>query len=576
MFRLGKNSKLFITFALFLILTVLLAACGGDSNNNANNNNNDNNANHENEDRELADEQKLRFTEGDEIRSMDITIATDTVSHDAMNKVFSGLLIYENDELVPELAEDLPEVNDDNTEYVFTLRDGIEWHDGTPITADDFVYSWRRAVSTDVETQYAYIFEAANIENAKQITDPDDDMYGETENLGVEAVDDKTLKVTLDQPTPEQYFNSLMQFAPFFPLNEEFVEEQGDDYAQEPENLLFNGAYVMEEWNHGEGWTLVKNDNYWNADEVTIEEIEYTVVKDPDTALKLYESGEIDRVGLTSENVDKYENDEEFEQIPDVSVFYWDFNRDTVPEFENDKLRQAVFLAIDREAATEVILNNGSIPANYIIPQEWATGPDGKDFHDSEISDVDSYPDTDKEKAQELWEEAQEELGIDGLEVELMTTDGGLAEDLSEYFADQVESTLDGFEITINKQPFNSYLDLTSEGEVELAAGSGWAPDYEDPMTFLELFTTDNPQNTYGLSDETYDEMIEEASQLGDEPEKRWEVLQEAERYLIENALIVPTYQKGSAVLTKDYIDGAITQTNGIQFYVRYAQVYEE
>src|SRR5699024_8797218 len=114
-----------------------------------------------------ADEQKLRFTESDEIRSMDISIATDTISHGVMNKVFSGLLIYENDELVPELAEDLPETNDDNTEYTFTLRDGIEWSDGTPITADDFVYSWRRGVSNEIETQYAYVFEAANIENAR-------------------------------------------------------------------------------------------------------------------------------------------------------------------------------------------------------------------------------------------------------------------------------------------------------------------------------------------------------------------------------------------------------------------------
>lgn len=579
--NMSKTNKLLLLLALLFAFSVFLAACSDDEASGGDDNGEDTAQEDggdegDDGDRQLADEQKLRFTESDEIRSMDISIATDTISHGVMNKVFSGLLIYENDELVPELAEDLPETNDDNTEYTFTLRDGIEWSDGTPITADDFVYSWRRGVSNEIETQYAYIFEAANIENASKITDPDDEMYGKTEELGIEAVDEKTLKVTLDQPTPEQYFNSLMQFAPFFPLNEEYVEEQGDNYAEEPENMIYSGAYVMDEWNHGEGWTLVKNDNYWNADEVTIEEIEYTVVKDPKTALKLYESGEIDRVGLTAEDVDKYKDDDEYQEIPDVGVFYWDFDRDNVPEFENDNLRKAMFMAIDREGATDVILNNGSLPANYIIPQEWATGPDGKDFHDSEITDIDSYPDVDKEKAQELWEKAQDELGIDGLEIELMTTDGGLAEDMSEYFANQLEETLDGLEIEINKQPFNSYLDLTSQGEAELAAGSGWSPDYEDPMTFLELFTTDNPQNTYGLSDETYDEMIEKAAAMGDKPEERWEILQEAERYLIENALVIPTYQSGSAVLTKDYIEGAIDQVNGIKFYVRYAQVYEE
>src|SRR5699024_5326156 len=139
---------------------------------------------------------------------------------------------------------------------------------------------------------------------------------------------------------------------------------------------------------------------------------------------------------------DKYKDDDEYQEIPDVSVFYWDFDRDNVPEFENDNLRKAMFMAIDREGATDVILNNGSLPANYIIPQEWATGPDGKYFHDSEITDIYSYPDVDKEKAQELWEKTQDELGIDGLEIELMTTDGGLAEDMSEYFANQLEETL--------------------------------------------------------------------------------------------------------------------------------------
>lgn len=575
------KKKLFLLLILMFAFTMLLAACSGsdDKTSGKDNNTEENKGKDDGKsdgEKKLAAEQVLNFYEGDEIRSMDISIATDQISHGVMNRVFSGLLIYENDKLVPELAEDLPKVNEDKTEYTFTLRDGIEWHDGTPITAEDFVYSWRRALSTDIETQYSYIFEAANIKNAKEIADPDSDMYGKTENLGVEAVDEKTLKVTLAKPTPEQYFNSLMQFSPFFPLNQKFVEEQGDKYAQEPENLQYSGPFKLDTWDHGEGWTLVKNDNYWNADKVTIEKVNYKIVKDPKTALKLYESGEIDRVGLSSEDVDKYKDHEEFQQVPDVSVFYWDFNRDTVPEFNNTKLRQAMFLAIDRKGATDIILNNGSLPANYIVPKNFATGPDGTDFHEpGGIADVEAYPNTDKEKAKELWEEAKKELGIDSLDIEMMTTDGEIAIELAEYMVNQLTTTLDGLNITINKQPFKSYLDLTSKGQVELAAGSGWGPDYEDPMTFLELFTTNNPQNTYGLSDEKYDSLIEEANKLGSDPEKRWEILQEAEKYLIENALVLPTYQKGVSILTKSYIEGNIVQVNGIQNFYRYAKVYE-
>src|SRR5699024_220754 len=170
---------------------------------------------------------------------MDISFATDVISHNVMNRVFSGLLIYEDDELVPEIAEDMPEVNDDNTEYTFTLRDDAEWSNGDPVTADDFVYSWRRALDKDFESHDDYIFEAANIANASDSDDADRDMFGGRAELGVEGVGEHTWTGTLDKATPEQYINSLMQFAPCFALNEEFVEEQGDDCAEEPENLLY-------------------------------------------------------------------------------------------------------------------------------------------------------------------------------------------------------------------------------------------------------------------------------------------------------------------------------------------------
>src|SRR5699024_4698573 len=143
----------------------------------------------------------------------------DAISHHAINRVMSGLLIYEDGELVPEIAEDMPEVNDDNTEYTFTLRDDAEWSKGESVIADDFVYIWWSSVDRDFELQYDYIFDAANINNVTILTDEDDDMYGETEELGVEVVDDHTMKVMLDKVSPEQYFNSLMQFAPFYPLN---------------------------------------------------------------------------------------------------------------------------------------------------------------------------------------------------------------------------------------------------------------------------------------------------------------------------------------------------------------------
>lgn len=565
-----KRISTLIPLLTFFFITVACSSNTTDGDNGNQEANNDTNGG------ALSDEQVLRLTETDEIRSMDTSFATDSISHGATNRVFSGLITYEDDELTPELAEDMPEANEDNTEYTFKLRDDAVWSNGEPIIADDYVYSWRRALDKDYESQYDYIFEAAHIKNAATITDEDSDLYGKTEELGVEAVDDYTLKVTLDEPTPPQYFNSLMQYTPFYPLNEEFVEEQGDDYAKEPENLIYSGPFVLDEWDHGSGWTLKKNEDYFNADQITLDKVEYQVVKDTKTALKLYENGEIDNVKLTAEDVENYRDDPEFHEKLGLYVYYWDFDRNNVPEFENENLRKAFFYAIDRDSAADVILNDGSEGANYIVPKEFAEGPDGEDFHaEGSTADIADYPETDKEKAQEYWEKAKKELDIEDLDIEYMTTDESTTEELADYYVNELEETLDGLNITINKQPFKSYLDMTANGEAELAAGVGWKADYEDPISFLELFTTGNSINTFGLSDEKYDSMIEKAGKLGDEPEKRWELLQEAEQYLIDKAMIIPTYQEGEAELTKDYVSGNIDQVKGLSNYYRYAEIKE-
>lgn len=563
----------FILSLLVLCFGVLMSACSSNEEvGSGEGGNNDGGAVSD----EPADDQTLRLTQTDEISSMDTSFATDAISHHTLNRVMSGLLVYEDGELVPELAKDMPEVNDDKTEYTFELRDDAEWSNGEPIVAEDFEYAWHRALDKDFETQYDYIFEAANIKNASKITDEDDDMYGKTDELGIEAVDEDTVKVTLDKSTPERYFNSLMQFAPFFPLNEEFVEEQGDSYAEEPENILYSGPFVMDEWQHGEGWTLKKNEDYFDKDDIKLDEVDFKVVKDPNTELKLYENGEIDHVELKGENVAKYKDDEEYEEVPDSANLYWKLDQDNVPEFKNEKIRQAISLSIDRESMVDVIMNDGSIASNYFVPKDFAESPDGEDFHaEGSIADTDDYPTTDKEKAQELWEEGKEEEGFDTLDVEFLTTDQEDASELADYFVEELESNLDGLELTINKQPFNSYQDIASSGEAEIDAGSGWGPDYEDPMTFLELFTTNNSTNTFGISDDKYDELIEEADELGDEPEKRWEKLQEAEKHLIESGLIVPVYQSGQAQLTKDYVDGYEFQTMGTKDFIRHIEIKE-
>lgn len=580
----SAKKKLMALFAIVFAVSMILSACssGNSSSSSENNNSEDNdteanndNDNNSDDEEEVADNQELHLTAGDDIRTMDSSKATDEFSLHTLMRVDSGLLVYNgDDELKPELAKDMPEANDDNTEYTFKLRDA-EWSDGSPITADQFVYAWRRGIDPDTESQYADMFASAHIKNAAKILDEDSDMYGKAKKLGVKAKDDHTLVVTLSQSTPDQYFNSLMQFPTFFPLKKEYVKKQGKDYAQEPDNILYSGPFKMEKWDHGEGWTLTPNDKYWDADKINLDKVTYKIVKDPKTDLKLYESGKIDYTGLSSEDVDKYKDDDEFSTHPTSSVFYWDLNRKKVDEFKNTKVRQALWLSMDRKSGTDVILNNGSLPANYLVPKNFAEGPDGKMFHETGDGDLDNYPGQDKDKAKKLWKEAKDELGIDKLDVELLTTDGELAKDLSEYYVNQVTKNLDGFNIDIQKVPFKSYLDKAEKGDCEICAGSGWGPDYEDPTTFLELFKTGNGQNTYGVSNKEYDDMLDKADSLGDDPEKRWEVLQKADKYLSDNAVFIPTYQKGTSVLVKPYVKDFNFQEKdiGVGTFYRYGKI---
>jgi oligopeptide transport system substrate-binding protein len=556
----GK-AKWSIFVSILLVLSLFLAACsGGGTKKTEGNTNKDK--------KESAPEQVLYFASGSDIPSLDISQATDSTSFDALYMLQSGLMTVYDSKTVPDLSDGMPTVSEDGKTYTFKLRDGIKWSDGSPVTANDFVYSWQHELNPDTAAPYSYVYESANIKNAAKIMDPKDDLYGKVDQLGIKAIDDKTLEVTLEEATP--YFLSLMAFPPFFPLKKDFVEKQGENYAKEPENLLYNGAYTLQEWKHGEGWTLVKNPDYWDAKNITIKKVETKVVKDATTRLNLYLTDKIDDVGLTEEYVDKYKNDKEFSTIPGNCIFYMKLNVAKIPAFQNVKVRQAMAMAVDRDGLVNTLLNNGSIAARFFVPKKFTLGPDGKDFRDAA---PDGYLDGGKEKAKKLWEEAKKELGIKTLTLEYLTTDSPTAGKFAEYNANQISTTLSGIKFKFNKQPWSNYLKLAKGTDFDVSAGSSWCPDYQDPTTFLDLFTSGNMINSGKWNDKHYDQLMAEAKSLGTKPAERWAKLQEAEKYLIEQAPVIPVYQSGSAVLTKPYVKGLIYENYGPGTDFRHATI---
>lgn len=270
------------------------------------------------------------------------------------NQAQEGLFrMDENNQPQPALC-DTYDVSDDKLTYTFHLRDGIQWSNGDPVKAGDFVFSWLKQMSAEATNGYSFIMNDY-IVNGQEYSEG----TVEADEVGVKAVDDQTLEVQLKNPTP--YFTNLCTMAMFFPVNEEFYNSVGDQYGLTPDNMVYCGPYVITEYDPAVGVTLAKNDNYWDKDNVKIENAKVRVMKDASAAYNAYQSGELSQVELDSTNVAANKDNPEFSQTVDFRTTYLQFNL-TDDVVGNVNMRQAISHAIDRNALTEFVLADGSVP----------------------------------------------------------------------------------------------------------------------------------------------------------------------------------------------------------------------
>jgi oligopeptide transport system substrate-binding protein len=547
------KKKLSLFLVLLLAVSTLLAACGGK---------NDNAAGDKKEGDKPAEtkkEQVLNLLETQEIPSMDSVLATDAVSFNVMNNVFEGLYrLDKNNEPTPGMAESY-EVSEDGKVYTFKLRDA-KWSNGDPVTAHDFVFAWRRALDPKTAAEYAYIM--YDIKNAEEVN------TGKlpVDQLGVKALDDKTLQVELKNPIP--YFLSLTTFPTFYPQNEKFVKAQGEKFGLEANTTLYNGPFVLSEWKHEQSFQLKKNPNYWDANTVKLETINFNIVKDTATAVNLYETKKADRAELTAEFVDKYKNDPNYLPISEPTLFFLRMNQNN-EVLKNVKARKAIAMAFDKEGIANVILNNGSKPANYFVPEGFVKGPNGKDFRE-ENGDLLK---TNVEEAKKLWAEAKKELGKDKITLELLNYDTESSKKLGEYLKEQLETNLEGLTINIKQQPFKQKLDLETKMQYEISL-AGWGPDYQDPMTFIDMFVTNGAHNQTGWSNPEYDKLVKDAkTTLLSDLQARWDAMVKAEKILLDEAVIAPVYQRGRAYVQREYVKGIVEHQFGGDWSYKWAYI---
>jgi len=424
----NKKKGFALATSVTLLSSAFLAACsGGEEETSSKNQGSEGGAD---------EEQVLNLLDSSDIPSLNPTLATDAVSFNVLNNVNEGLYrMDDEDNPTPGIAES-HEVSEDGKTYTFKIREGATWSNGEPVTANDFEYAWKEVLNPDNASQYAYVMSI--IEGAEAYNTGE----GERDAVGVKALDDQTLEVKLTAPA--DYFLGLTSFGVFMPKLESFDKEQGENFGTSAETTLYNGPFKLDSWEREQGWKMVKNDDYWDAEAVKLDEINVKVVKEVSTGVNLYENGDVDRTGLTSELVAQYQDHEDFSTVLEPTLFYLQFNT-AVEALDNQNIRNAIDAAYDKAAISETLLANGSIPANFLVPKDFVTGPDGADFREAN-GDIGGY---DVDKAKELWEKGLEEIGQDSVEIELLNYDSESAKQIGEFIKGELEKNLPGITLTI-------------------------------------------------------------------------------------------------------------------------------
>ena len=490
------------------------------------------------------------------VESLDPQQATDGTSFEVIADYTDGLMQMDADgQAVNALAESV-DVSEDGLTYTFHIRKDANWSNGDPVTAADFVFAWQRAVDPEVASEYSYMLsDIGQIVNAQDIIDGTKDKS----ELGVKAVDDKTLEVKLNVSV--SYFLSLMYFPTFYPVNQKFFESCADTYATSPETTLSNGAFILDEYQPAATTIhLTKNADYYDADKVKLEGLNYQVIQDSQQALMSYQSGDLDTTLVNGEQVDQVKDDPSYKAIGAGYLWYISPNMKAVKELQNVNIRYAITMALNREAITTDVLKDGSAPTYTAVPMDFAAGPDGSDFS----ADQEKFKEVcrfDAAAAVEYWNKGLEELGAKEITVTMIHDADDAPIKVAQVVKEQLETTLPGLTVELQQMPKKERVQRMQGGEFELGL-TRWGPDYADPMTYLGMWVTKNANNYGFWSNSKYDEIIAECTtgETAMDAKARWAALYDAEQLVMDEAVIFPLYTQCNAELIS-------TNVSGIEFH---------
>lgn len=499
-----------------------------------------------------------------DMNTMDSTIATDGSSFNLIAFCQSGLVQFGTDGKITGDLADTWKKSEDGLTWTFHMRDGAQWSNGTAVTANDAVYAFRRLVDPDVASEYNYLASAVNIVNAAECISGDKPI----EELGVEATDDSTFVVHLTSPC--SFFESLMSFPVFYPLNEAFVEAQGDQYALSPENMIYSGIYTMTDWQQGNSYTFTHNNNYWDAQSYPQQEIIVQFTQEIQTTVMEYEQGNIDYVSLSGEMVDMYKDDPGFTNIQMASTWYLCPNMDD-EYMSNINLRKAIAYSIDRDSIVNDVLKTGATVVEGVVGRGVVTDSNGTDFRDM-AGDLPGY---DPDKAAKYYQEAVKEMGRDAV-IEIVYDNANDSTKMAENIQQMIQNACEGITVTLNPNPKKTRIQIMFSHDYSIGL-TRWGPDYADPQSYLDLFTTGASMNFGNYASDAFDEFEYKATKGDDvnDFDKRLEDMVKAEEILVaEDFGIMPICQEGGAVLISTDVEGYIPIVIGTGSWRHFTKTY--
>ena len=488
--------------------------------------------------------------------SLDPQILTDMSGLFVTSMTYESLVrLNEKNEIIPAGAESWTK-SDDGKVWTFKIRQGMKWSNGDPVTAKDYYNGIKRGIEPKTASEYAFL--TYYIENAEDYNTGKLKDFGK---VGIKAKDDYTLEFRLSQPAP--FFLKTLIMPIYFPVNEKALATNGDGYATEAKKSIYNGPFIMEKWVHNNKVVMKKNPNYWNAKNIKVDTLTGLIVTDFEAATNLFENRELDLTKISVEKMANYEGKPELHKFPNGRVYYLGFNTSN-PVLKNQKVREALSLAIDRKELVSSILNGAGIVGSGIVSN--GTAGEKGDFR-AEAGDL--FAGFAKVNAKQLFDEGLKELKMTPAQVKLhlLVDENGTGKKEAEFYQSQWKDKL-GIDVDVEVLTKKERIARAKAGDFEIVRYA-WGPDYADPMTYLEIFHSKAKDINFAkYSNPEYDELIDLAK-VNQDNKTRMDAMKKAEKLLANNFTYSTLYYEVGVYLINPKLKGVVIRSVGdsIDFY---------